>query len=196
MKRRDVLKLAAFASASRAGVLPAIDPAEAARLLDEEADTPMMAPIGDESLFDPADFATVFYRHMGGQFEELCQSMVAEDWSAFEHARNDFVASMADRIDTTFDSPWMALTDKTIALVIESFIAGMQMGAGVENLRLAVLRPTRTCPDCWGSGSMSEDGTPFIESGLGHDGEPSMCPTCNGVGHLPTPGVRAKAVRS
>lgn len=72
------------------------------------------------------------------------------------------------------------LSDAAFDYAIESGWAGVRAGAAYENLRLALLGPTRICPECLSY---------FERHGMGPSRE--ECTRCGGTGVVATPGVVA-----
>jgi hypothetical protein len=82
-------------------------------------------------------------------------------------------------------TPFSDLDEATTALWLETFQAGVRMGAELEHVRLALVGPTRSCRRCQARGELLADGTyPLDELGT------QTCPDCGGSGTLPVPGVR------
>lgn len=105
----------------------------------------------------------------------------AMDWGMFgEGAPQEWVEVEKLLVEVEDDAPHSdALRDLSAAVVslaIASWYAGARVGAELEGVRRAMLRPLRLCPHCWGSGRQAK-------------ANPAPCTMCAGAGTVATAAV-------
>ncbi|MFT4038119.1 MAG: hypothetical protein QM692_08080 [Thermomicrobiales bacterium] len=176
LARRDVLRLIASLSAS-ATLPPALTPEQAAAALAapvpfDLTPAPPAGPLSFGVLLPSAsDFAD-------GMAHTLWDSL---DWGAFaEGAPAEWVAVEKLLAAVADDAPESAaLRDLSVAvtaLAIASWHAGARVGAELEGVRRAMLRPVMLCARCMGTGRQVS-------------GDPAPCASCAGAGLVPAPAV-------
>ncbi len=176
LTRRTVLHLAAAAAAARAP-LSTITPAEAAHLLAEPA-TPVPKPDflgwGESPDFaDPVSFALDTERSIA---EELIDLQAPEELATYVQARAAVLRDLPILAALPCDHSWHKVDEAAFAWAGAAYMKGVAAGAAYENLRRALVGPTRPCPTCFGVGRVDEDGKRAMTGGG------ATCAPCAGIG--------------
>ncbi len=188
LTRRDALKFAALAAATSAP-LATITPAEAARLLDEpmgSGPAPSSRSLWDIDAESPVAFAEALD---GIDLGEACGSIIPEDLAAYYQARAALLRDVPILADLPFDHPWHAMDTAALNMASGAWMAGVRAGAKYENLRTALVGPTRICRRCQGIGSLAAGAERNRASDMA--GGPQTCSDCGGDG---TVAARAAAM--
>ncbi len=182
LTRRDTLKLAAAAAAARS-LAPTITPAEAARLLDAPLD-PGHLPVRQRpgspeylDIYDPVSYAMELE---GIDLPPLAEHIAPEAMAAYRQARATMVQAVPVLADLPVSHPWTKVDEAAMALWCDAWTAGVRAGAAYEQLRQAVLGPTRVCGACDGFG-IAGKGAPDV-----HADAYERCRACGGVGTVAT----------
>lgn len=190
--RRDTLRLMTATAAARH--LPfALSQAEASAKLDEPVpfDAGIAAPTLDYTGY-PMPSPTAFA-------EDLRQVMDLDSFGWFVDGAPEQCAAYRKALQAVADvAPGLLpmhgvglmseLEDAVMNLALASWNAGVGVGAEIEHLRQALLRPVQLCHRCHGSGReefLSPISTPDIQP----DDPPRICTTCKGPGIVPTTAV-------
>ncbi len=176
LTRRTVLQLAATAAAARS-LAPNVTAAEAARLLSEPA-APVAVPgpmgWGERPDFaDPVAFAVDTERSIA---EELVDYQAPEEVAAYVQARAAVLRDLPLLASLPYDHPWHKLDEAAFNWAGAAYMKGVAAGSAYENLRRALVGPTRSCPRCFGVGRQ-DDESKRATNGLGE-----TCEMCAGVG--------------
>lgn len=189
--RRDLLRLMAAASAANTLSLPfALSPAEAAAVLDAPVPfDPGIAPTPSNDargwpIPSAGQFANTAWSGLDieafGWFEEGAPV----EWAAYRQAMRAVADLHPESLSLAGINPLSLLDEEVLRLCITSWDAGVRVGAELEHLRQAMLRPVQVCPRCHGDGRAAIP-RPVREAGLRADDPPGLCPACGGSGTVP-----------
>lgn len=190
--RRDVVRLIAITAAGRN--LPfALSPAEATAALDEPVpfNAGIAAPTLDVS-GHPIPSSTEFARDMRRAMHLDAFSWFADgapvEYAAYQQALQAVSDVAPDLLPMHGVGVMSKLEDAVMNLWLASWESGVGVGAQLEGVRQAMLRPVSVCHQCHGSGReeyLSPTRTPDMQPG-----DPArICTTCKGPGILPSAAV-------
>jgi hypothetical protein len=167
--RRDALRFAA--------TLPIVGPALAASATNVDAalDLPLDVPekTSGTSIYDPVEFAESMNSHALGYLKDSTGHMAPEAYAAMNQAFADLYHAVPCIATTANGQHCFDLAQEAaLSFAVEVEWSGLRAGAAYEYLRLALLTPMRTCPDCFADPKTM-----------------ATCGTFSGRGVVPTPGV-------
>ncbi|MDP9357780.1 MAG: twin-arginine translocation signal domain-containing protein [Chloroflexota bacterium] len=181
LTRRDALKFAALAAATSAPLVT-ITPAEAARLLDEPMG-PGPAPVSrspwDIDVYDPVRFAEVMD---GVDMPEVAGHVTPAELAAYKQLRGALLRELPILDGMPANHPWHLMDEAALGMATQAWMAGVRAGAAYENLRRALVGPTRSCSACWVIGSVDPNGKRSDAGG------PEPCSMCQGNGVIAASG--------
>lgn len=190
--RRDVLNLVTATAAARH--LPfAITPQEAAATMDEpvpfavDPAPPTLDPSGFP-LPSPGEFAESMRRTMNADAYGWFMEGAPVEYAAYRQALQAVSDAAPDLLPMEGANALGKLDDAVMNLCMTSWNAGVGVGAELEHVRQAMLRPVAVCHRCHGSGR-EKYVSPMLTPEMQPDDPPHLCRICDGVGTLPVKAV-------
>lgn len=189
--RRDVLRLI---TATAARHLPfSLTTEEAAAKMDEP--TPFAADPApsthDPSGFplpSPVEFAETMHQAMNADAFGWFTEGAPIEYSAYCKA----LQAVSDAAPGLFPMEGINalgnLDDAVMNLVMTSWNAGVGIGAELEHVRQAMLRPVAVCHRCHGTGR-EKYVSPYVTPDMQPEDPPGVCRTCSGAGILPVQAI-------
>ena len=190
--RRDTLRFAAATAAARH--LPfSLSPEEATAKMDESTPfaagaTPSTHDPSGFPLPSPVEFADTMRQAMNADAFGWFTEGALEEYAAYRRALQAVSDAAPDLFPMEGINALGLLDDAVMNLCMTSWNSGVGIGAELEHVRQAMLRPVAVCHRCHGTGRekyVSSFVTPDMQPG----DPPGVCRTCSGAGILPVKAV-------